>query len=479
MATQAQGAVHDADIEVRPGHYGAKVGAVEPGGAEFIPIAERHGRPLDLLWTWASPNLEFATVFIGVLAVVVFKENFWQATLGILLGTTLGSVAHGLLSARGPRHGVPQMVLARVAFGYWGNTLPAALMSITAGIGWFAVNSVSGTFALNALLGWPKLICLLIVVAAQLAIAFYGYNLVQVFERYALPFLAVVFAVAAVVILAKSHPGAPGHGGGPGGFLLTAGAAFGYAAGWNPYAADYTRYLPADASPRRTGWYAGLGLFVSCLVLEVVGAAAVTVGPFDMSNPTGAFTAHLATWLADVTLLAIALGAVSANVLNIYSGAMAFVAMGVKLPGHMARAITAVVFGVVGFVVAWTGLQDVGARYEAFLLVIAYWIGPWLGVMFADHWLRRGSRIDGLLFDTRHRNWAGPVALVAGAGVSIWLFAAQQDYTGLVAKAVPQIGDIAFLVGFVLAAGLYVGLFTVTGQRRAARPERPERFATS
>ena len=32
----------------------------------------------------------------------------------------------------------------------------------------------------------------------------------------------------------------------PGGFLLIVGATFGYAAGWNPYATDYTRYLPAD-----------------------------------------------------------------------------------------------------------------------------------------------------------------------------------------------------------------------------------------
>ena len=36
------------------------------------------------------------------------------------------------------------MVLSRLAFGYWGNALPAGLNSVTAGIGWFAVNSVSG-----------------------------------------------------------------------------------------------------------------------------------------------------------------------------------------------------------------------------------------------------------------------------------------------------------------------------------------------
>ena len=33
------------DIEVREGTYGEKIIAVEPGGAEFIPLNERHGRP--------------------------------------------------------------------------------------------------------------------------------------------------------------------------------------------------------------------------------------------------------------------------------------------------------------------------------------------------------------------------------------------------------------------------------------------------
>src|SRR5438067_914341 len=83
---------------VREGTYGEKVVAVEPGGAGFISLNERHGRPLQLFWTWTSPNLEFATVFVGVLGVAAFGLNFWQAVLAIILGTGVGSVTHGLLS---------------------------------------------------------------------------------------------------------------------------------------------------------------------------------------------------------------------------------------------------------------------------------------------------------------------------------------------------------------------------------------------
>src|SRR5271156_978410 len=96
------------DVDVREGTYGDKVVAIEPGGAEFIPLKERHGRPLQLFWTWTSPNLEFATIFVGVLGVALFGLTFWQALLAIVLGTAVGSITQGLLSARGPAHGVPQ-----------------------------------------------------------------------------------------------------------------------------------------------------------------------------------------------------------------------------------------------------------------------------------------------------------------------------------------------------------------------------------
>ncbi len=99
------------------GSYRDKIAAVEPGGNEFIAEADRHGKPSQLFWTWTSPNLEFATIFVGVLAVAYYGMTFWQAVAGIVLGTGLGAVAHYFLSARGPLHGVPQMVLGRLRSG--------------------------------------------------------------------------------------------------------------------------------------------------------------------------------------------------------------------------------------------------------------------------------------------------------------------------------------------------------------------------
>ena len=399
------------------GSYRNKLVAVEPGGNEFIAEEDRHGKPSQLFWTWTSPNLEFATIFVGVLAVAVYGMSFWQAVLGILIGTGLGALAHYFLSARGPLHGVPQMVLGRLAFGFKGNAVPAVLMSVTAGVGWFATNSVSGAYALAALFGIGPVAALIIVVLVQTAFAFFGHNLVQAFERWSFPVLAVIFAVASVAILMKSHVGAPALPdgvGGLGGFLLTVGTAFGYAAGWTPYAADYTRYLPSTVSTARTGFFASAGLFLSCAVLEIVGAASVTIGPALSTNPTEAFTGELASPIAKATLLAIAIGAIAANSINIYSGAMAFVTIGIKLPSHVARALVTVFFGVAGFLVALWALPDAAQSYEAFLLIIAYWIGPWLGVVFADQYMRRDQRIAGFLYDRDYSNWMGLASFAVG-----------------------------------------------------------------
>jgi purine-cytosine permease-like protein len=267
-------------------------------------------------------------------------------------------------------------------------------------------------------------------------------------------------------VAGKAHPSAAPGGQGLGGFLLTVGATFGYAAGWNPYASDYTRYFKPDTSKQAVALWSGLGVFVSCVVLEIAGALAFTAIPGDawFSNGTSQFTSLMPTVVADLVLLAIAIGAVSANAINIYSGTMSFLALGFRLSLTLRRAIVAVVFGAIGFVLAWTSLDD-QSKYENFLLIIAYWIGPWLGVFFTDWYLRRRHRVDGFLFDARRNPWAGWVAMFVAGAVAVLLFSNQQKFVGFVARENASLGDLAFEVGFVLAAALYWVLFRLQRDR--------------
>ena len=175
------------------------------------------------------------------------------------------------------------------------------------------------------------------------------------------------------------------------------------------------------------------------------------------TNPVADFTDALPGWLAKAVLLGIVIGSICANVLNIYSGSMSFLTIGFKLGSHQRRAIASVVFGVLGFLLARSAMNNPANNYENFLLVMSYWIGPWLGVMAADKVIRKGASIERLLFADRE-NPAGPIAFIIGVVVSIWLFANQKYYTGVVPKHNGNFGDLAFPVGFALAFAIYFAI---------------------
>lgn len=441
----------------------ARATTIEAGGIEAIPPERRHGSPWTLISTWTAPNLEFATVFVGMIAIAYFGLGFWPAVAALVLGSAAGALTQGVLSTWGPREGLAQMVLSRTAFGNRGNILPAAINTIMAGIGWFAVNSVSGALALTTLTKMPVALSLVIVVVIEVAVAFIGHDLVQVFERYSSIVLGIIFLIATIVIFTHANFGMQQKGGNFsfGGFTLAAGAAFGYAAGWNPYASDYSRYFAKATSKLKIGWAAGIGNFVSCVVLMGAGAAAATI-TFDGANPTASFTSSLSSVLAGFTLVAIAVGAIAANALNVYSGAMSFLAAGIKIAFSLRRAIIALGFGVIGFFVALSAVLNasLSADYENFLLVIAYWISPWLAIVFADRFLRRGTEIASLVPEkAKYRNPAGIIAFVVGVVVSIVLFSNQTFFVGLVPKANGSVGDLTAIAGFIISGVLYFVLF--------------------
>ncbi|HEV2140096.1 MAG TPA: cytosine permease [Candidatus Dormibacteraeota bacterium] len=470
-------------VPVREGEYGERVATVEPGGVEYIAMRERHGKPIDLFWTWLSPNLEFATVFIGVIAVAFSGLNLWQAALAIIIGTGLGSITHAVLSSWGPKFGVPMMVESRGAFGFLGNILPAALNGLTASFGWFIVNSVSGAFALQALLpslSLPFWLAFLVIVVVQVMVATLGHNLIHVFERWALPVLGIVFIVACVYIFIN---GKYGYSPQPvaGGWLLAFTAAFGYAVGWNPFAADYTRYLPPSVNRTMVGFWAGFGVFLSCVVLEMAGAVLVTVPGTDFFK--GIPTAQLQKAMPDpvyyLALLCIAIGAVAANAINIYSGTMSLVSLGIREMGltlRQRRAALAILVGVIGFALGVYFQAQVapGSKYETFLLLISYWIAPWLAVVFVDYWLRGGDYADeSMFYNSKYFRWQGVTAMAIGLVVSVYFFANDFGlYVGPVPSNNPNFGDVTFIVGFVITAVLYyvfnLGLRKQTTETRAA-----------
>jgi NCS1 family nucleobase:cation symporter-1 len=300
---------------------------------------------------------------------------------------------------------------------------------------------------------------LAIVVIAQIGVAFVGHNLIQKFERYAFYYLVVVFGIGAVIVLGQGNysVAAENQGFNLIGFTLTAAAAYGYTAGWTAFASDYSRYMPANVSSRAVGLFAGLGNFFATTLLMIVGAVAWTVISPD-GNPTELFTGMLPSWLGALTLLGIAIGSVGANVLNVYSGAMSFLAMGFNIGFKARRAIMVAIAGVFGSITAYLALTgDFVGQFEGFLLVVSYWVAPWIAVVFTDSLMRKGQDRGALAQQKGRENLAGVLAFAVSVVVSIYFFCNQVAYTGPLASQY-GLGDITPLVGFVLASALYAVL---------------------
>jgi purine-cytosine permease-like protein len=295
----------------------------------------------------------------------------------------------------------------------------------------------------------------------------------------------VVFAACCVVIFLHARPGtgfdaaATAAGGGPvGAFMIAVFFAFAYAASWNPYASDYSRYLPRASSPIRVAVAAGSGLMVACGVLEVAGAALATVAGTQWgisAIPTNQFVRPLPEVLVVIAPLAICVGAVSANAINLYSSAMSFLSMGIRMGARLRRAIAAVGFGVIGFVVGWlvvktgqVGPGGTGGSYQNFLFFSTYWIVAFLGVVIADWVMRRGRLRTRLVFDRGHRNWRGVLAFLLGIAACI-PFMNQSLYLGIVASRFPQTGDLSFAAGFIVSATAYWLLSRGRAARESSR----------
>jgi NCS1 family nucleobase:cation symporter-1 len=56
--------------------------------------------------------------------------------------------------------------------------------------------------------------------------------------------------------------------------------------------------------------------------------------------------------------------------------------------------------------------------------------------------------------------------MLAGMGISIWLFSNQTEYIGLVPSHFGDVGDLTFEVGFLITAAVYLTWHTVAGTGR-------------
>ncbi len=434
--------------EVTPELYGI----IEEKGIAEVSLQERHGNPKAVFGLWMAANIEFATLTTGALATGWLGLSFSAALLAIVIANVLGGLVLAFFSTFGVDYGRPQMIQGANWFGALGNKLPS-LLNFFGGFSWFAVNTIAGAYALQYFFGGSLIVGVVALSAVQVAIAFFGHDLIQTAEKYLVYFLVLAFLALTVVAVRHLGLSVPENvkaeaavGGFSGAFILTVSIMVGYMVGWIPYSSDYTRYLRTGtgaAEVKRTVFsYAFLGSVISTVWIEALGALLGAAVSF--TKPSDLFTDWMPDWFKVPFLIAVVLGTVSANIINIYSATLSALAVGVKLKQHIAALIS----GGCGTIIAVLAATNFITNYENFLLVLGYWTMPWIAITLLCHVTNRVSRLPVS---------AAFVAWVASIAVS-WPFYNQALYVGPVAAKFPQIGDSTFIVSFVAGALLYLML---------------------
>lgn len=435
---------------------------IEMQGIERIsPQLRGHTRILDNFTMWLSSNLVVSTVALGALAKNIFALGFWDSVLAILIFNILGALPVAFFATLGPRLGLRQMVISRFSFGWIGAGL-MALFNIVACVGWSAVNIIVGGQLIEILSkgAIPHQVGILALAMLTTLVSIYGYRYIHFYQRYAWVPMAAVF----LMLLIASGPhlsigSTPALSiAGIASFFSFGGAVYGYATGWSAFAADYSVRQPEATSASRVFWFTFLGVTVPGIILEIFGVLLATaykgLSGTDLlkavANPLGS--------VGTLLLLVLAMSTIANNLSNDYSLALSMQVLG-KGFQRLNREVWTLIGAVIYVLIAVAASTNFNETLSNYLLLVAYWLGPWSIVLLLEHFVFRRGSYDADSWDIPEKlplGWAALVSLIAGM-VGVLLGAAQAYYVGPLAYMLskPYGMDIGFELGLIFAGIAY------------------------
>jgi NCS1 family nucleobase:cation symporter-1 len=313
-----------------------------------------------------------------------------------------------------------------------------------------------GGEALAVLLGIPFWVAVLIVLGVQGAVGFIGYELIHRLQAVLTVVLFVTFVVFAVKLVGGHQVVTPASAHGAdlaGAFVLAVTIALSLAVSWASYAADFSRYLPANSAPRRVFAFSFAGLAAAYVFVETIGIAAGSL--ITDQTAEGVRSVMGGGVLGAVALAIIALASVGSGVMNDYSGSLALQTLGVRVRRPVSSlVVTALAFGLI----LWLHTGDTATRFTNVLLLISYWIPAFAAIVIVD-WRRRSrgrQTVDPAAETTPRRDAVAALAAFAVAYGAAIPFMNTTLLQGPVAVAWHG-ADLAYFVNFFVALVVYGG----------------------
>src|SRR3712207_2681026 len=370
--------------------------AVELNGINVIDESERKGTPRQLFWPWFGANVSVLGLAYGSF-LFGFGISFWQAVVSGIVGIRVSFLLCGLVGIRGKRGSAPPLALSRAAFGVNGNRVPwvPARVLTVAGESVLVSLATLATSTVFTQLGWSggtttKVVALLVVATLVVVGGVLGFDLIirmQTVITVVTGILTVVYIALVAPEINWSEVSAPAAGStaafiGALIFVMT-----GYGFGWVNAAADYSRYLPRQASTRGVVWWTTFGGALAPVVLLITGLLLAGSDP-ELSaaiagDPIGALGTILPTWFLVPFILVVVLGLIGGALLDIYSSGLSLLAAGVRVPRPVAATIDGGLM-VLGTIFVVFIADEFFFQFQGFLITLGVPIAARCGIMLAD-----------------------------------------------------------------------------------------------
>jgi len=435
--------------------------------------------------TWGTYN--YTALWVGMAhcvptymlagGMIALGMNWLQALLTITLGNLIVLVPMLLNSHPGTKYGIPFPVFARSAFGTFGANIPAILRAIVA-CGWFGINTFIGSLAIDGVLsillpGWKNIggsmaiaglslhgvIALIVFWLFQIWIIYNGMEAVRVFENWAAP---VVIAMALVLVIWMVTAA---KGFGPvlaqpskfkdfGSFFkifipsLT--GMVGFWATLSLNIPDFTRFAKGQKQ-QMIGQSIGLPptmLIFSAMGVLITSASAVVFNE-AIWDPSVLITKFHNPIVLIVGMIGLVVASLSVNIAaNTVSPANDFSNL---WPKHINFKLGGLITSIIGILIMpWRLLADPSGYIFNWLGTYSGFLGPIAGVLIADYWLVRKTKLNledlyteqGAYTFTRGFNIRAIIALVAGVFVAL---------IGLAVPSLHFLFDYAWFVGFAVS----------------------------
>lgn len=433
--------------------------------------AQRTWSTYNYIALWFAMSMEVTTYMLAS-SLIAGGMNWKQAVGTVLLGNLIVLIPMLLNAHAGTKYGIPFPVFVRASFGPIGANIPALLRAIVA-CGWFGIQSWLGGQAIDAMVGvlWPRTTqmpwvlwaCFLGFWLLNMAVVWRGVESIRFLQSFSAPFILFMSFLLLFWMLHKAGGLGPMLST-PSRFRTTSSflhffipsltAMVGYWATLSLNIPDFTRYAK-NQDAQIVGQ--AFGLPVAMTLYSFIGIAVTSASTVVFGAPIWSPITLLARFhqplVAFLGLIALLIATLNVNIgANVVSPSNDFSNLAPKLISFRTGGLITGLLGLA--MMPWKLMATFGSYVFGWLVGYSGLLGPVAGIMIADYFLLRGTKLDACSLYRRggvyeYRRGLNPLALVAlASGVAAAL-------VGRFVHAVGFLYDYAWFVGFFLSGGLY------------------------